>query len=115
MPHRPKFAPTPGLGSPNPLLSEELKSLLARNQNFSQSFAQTRPDLLSFTAQGQAPKAMWLGCADSRITEGTICQTEPGEIFTVRNIANQWSEDDDSANAALLFAIEALGVEDGEF
>lgn len=58
---------------------------------------------------------MWLGCADSRITEGTICQTEPGEIFTVRNIANQWSEDDDSANAALLFAIEALGVEDGEF
>lgn len=110
----PAFEPTPSLTEKNPNLGPALSSLLERNAKFSSSIASERPDLLEAIGKGQAPKVFWIGCADSRMPEGTICQTDPGEIFTVRNIANQWSEEDDSANAALLFAVEALGVEEGE-
>lgn len=108
------FEPTEGYGKANDHLSPALTALLTRNGNYSSSLASDKPDLLSTNAQGQAPKVFWIGCSDSRVPESNVCQTEPGEVFTVRNIANQWREDDDSTNAALTFAIEALGVEEGE-
>lgn len=110
----PAFEPTPNQSQSNPNLGPALSSLLSRNEAFSSNIAKDKPDLLAAISKGQAPKVFWIGCADSRMPEGTICQTDPGEIFTVRNIANQWNENDDSANAALTFAIEALGVEEGE-
>lgn len=110
----PHFEPTPSYGKDNPHLSAALSAILSRNVKYSDGLACERPDLLSSNAQGQAPKVFWIGCSDSRVPESNVCQTEPGEVFTVRNIANQWREDDDSTNAALTFAIEALGVEDGE-
>lgn len=99
---------------PNPHLSPVLESLLERNRGWSSGFAEKHPTLLSDTAKGQQPKVCWIGCSDSRVPEGSVCQTYPGEIFTIRNVANQWSQRDDSTDAALTFAIEALGVEDSE-
>lgn len=102
------------MGQVNPLLSDVLTSLLERNQKFASDLDRDHRELLKTLSKGQKPSVCWIGCSDSRVPEGSVCQTYPGEIFTIRNVANQWNEKDDSAAAALTFAIEALGVEDGE-
>jgi len=37
---------------------------------------------------GQAPRAMIVACADSRVDPGMIFDAGPGEMFVVRNVAN---------------------------
>jgi carbonic anhydrase len=39
--------------------------------------------------RGQAPRAMVIACADSRVDPGMIFDTGPGELFVVRNVANR--------------------------
>ncbi|URD61570.1 carbonic anhydrase [Sphingomonas sp. KRR8] len=39
-------------------------------------------------ATGQAPPVMIIGCCDSRVDPATIFDTEPGQAFILRNIAN---------------------------
>jgi carbonic anhydrase len=39
-------------------------------------------------ATGQAPPIMIIGCCDSRVDPATIFDTEPGQAFILRNVAN---------------------------
>jgi carbonic anhydrase len=39
-------------------------------------------------ATGQAPPVMIVGCCDSRVDPATIFDTEPGQVFILRNVAN---------------------------
>lgn len=43
------------------------------------------------------PQFMYLGCADSRVSEGTIFDADPGTLFTHRNIANVFVPQDASS------------------
>ncbi|VAH77817.1 unnamed protein product [Triticum turgidum subsp. durum] len=49
-----------------------------------------RPKLIFFEPlkAGQAPKYMVFACADSRVCPSVTLGLEPGEAFTIRNIAN---------------------------
>jgi carbonic anhydrase len=42
----------------------------------------------SLARDGQAPTSMVLGCVDSRVDPARIFDTAPGQILTVRNVAN---------------------------
>lgn len=42
----------------------------------------------SLAADGQRPKALVLACVDSRVDPGRIFDAAPGEMLTVRNVAN---------------------------
>ena len=66
--------------------------------------------------QGQSPKTMIIGCSDSRVDPAIITNCSPGDIFTVRNVANlvpPYVEDDGQhgVSAALEFAVCHLGIE----
>ncbi len=68
-------------------------------------------------AEGQNPKVMIVACSDSRVDPAQIFDARPGEIFTVRNVANLVPpyEPDGSyhgVSAALEFAVTQLGVEE---
>ena len=66
--------------------------------------------------QGQSPKIMIIGCADSRAEPADIFNAAPGQLFVVRNVANlvpPYEETDGlhGVSAALEFAVTALKVE----
>ncbi|KAJ8482837.1 hypothetical protein ONZ45_g14812 [Pleurotus djamor] len=80
------------------------------------------------SAVTQHPSFMFLGCSDSRVSEGNIFNTQPGVIFAGRNVAAQYVEEDDNEyertldcitpacadpvprNSVLLYAIHHLNV-----
>ncbi|KAH3661856.1 hypothetical protein OGAPHI_006035 [Ogataea philodendri] len=70
----------------------------------------TTPRVLEKSGLGQSPHTLWVGCSDSRVNECTALGCVPGEIFTLRNIANLISYQDFSSMSALQFAIDVLKV-----
>jgi len=66
-------------------------------------------------AEGQAPRAIVIACCDSRADPATIFDTDPGEIFVVRNVANlvppfEANGGRHGVSAALEFAVTQLKV-----
>ena len=66
-------------------------------------------------AEGQSPVAVIIACCDSRADPATIFDTNPGEIFVVRNVANlvppyESGGGRHGVSAALEFAVTQLGV-----
>ena len=69
------------------------------------------PDYYSAHSLGQKPKYLWIGCSDSRVSPEQIVGAGIGEIFVLRNVANQVHMGDSSAMAIVQYAVEHLGVE----
>lgn len=66
-------------------------------------------------AEGQSPRAIIIACCDSRADPATIFDTDPGEIFVVRNVANlvppyEPNGGRHGVSAALEFAVTQLKV-----
>lgn len=66
-------------------------------------------------AEGQSPRAIIIACCDSRADPATIFDTDPGEIFVVRNVANlvppyEGNGGRHGVSAALEFAVTQLKV-----
>ena len=69
----------------------------------------------SLAQQGQRPQALVVGCIDSRVDPGVIFDTAPGEMLTVRNVANlvpPYKPDvaHHGTSAALEFGVRVLGI-----
>jgi carbonic anhydrase len=66
-----------------------MQTLLAGYRRFrAHGWPERRRVFEGLAQHGQHPKAMVLGCIDSRVDPGMIFDTAPGEILTVRNVAN---------------------------
>ncbi|KDR79973.1 hypothetical protein GALMADRAFT_61844 [Galerina marginata CBS 339.88] len=88
-----------------------LDILSTGNQAFRDGIGKSDPELLKkLTDDGQAPPFMFLGCSDSRVSEGTVFNAKPGTLFTQRNIANQFQSNDANAQSVLSYAVAELGV-----
>ncbi|ESQ53793.1 hypothetical protein EUTSA_v10025824mg [Eutrema salsugineum] len=65
-------------------------------------------------ADAQAPKFLVIACADSRVCPSAVLGFQPGEAFTVRNIANlvpSYESGPTETKAALEFSVNFLNVE----
>ena len=66
--------------------------------------------------QGQAPKTMIVGCCDSRVDPAIITDSDPGDLFIIRNVANlvpphETAGSFHGTSAALEFGVRNIGVE----
>lgn len=62
------------------------------------------------TASQQAPKYLWIGYSDSRVTPNQITGLPPGQLFVHRNVANVVSETDLNCMSVVDFALRILEV-----
>jgi carbonic anhydrase len=65
--------------------------------------------------EGQSPTVMVIACSDSRVDPALIFDTNPGEVFVVRNVAAlvppfETTPGRHGVSAALEFAVQVLGV-----
>ncbi len=94
---------------------QTIQDLLAGYRRFRTGRYGEQAELYAKLARGQAPKIMLIGCADSRADPSEIFATAPGELFTVRNVANlvpKYGVDGDlsGVGTALEFAVNNLKV-----
>jgi len=91
-------------------------TILNGNDIFKKSyFKKHEAELLDLVANGQHPKALFIGCADSRVVPNLITQTAPGELFVLRNVGNfvapyKPDEDYHATAAGIEYAVTALEV-----
>ena len=58
----------------------------------------------------QSPEFLWIGCSDSRVPPDQITQTEPGEIFIHRNVANLVVSTDVNLMSVVDYAVNHLKI-----
>jgi carbonic anhydrase len=95
-----------------------MEALLAGYRRFRANGWPERRRLFEELAErGQSPRALVIACSDSRVDPAMIFDAAPGELFTIRNIANlvppyQPDGGYQGTSAAIEFAVRGLGVRD---
>ena len=75
----------------------------------------TEREYFANLAKKQTPRALYIGCSDSRVVPEMLTSSGPGDLFVLRNIANHvptLDHPDASVGAAIDFAVAHLGVPD---
>lgn len=74
----------------------------------------SQQDLFQGLSKGQNPEALFITCSDSRINPNLITQTQPGDLFILRNAGNiipPYGAGSGCGEAATIeFAVAGLGV-----
>ena len=90
---------------------KKLPDLFANNRRWAADVEARHPGFFGELAAQQAPRYLWIGCADSRVPANEIVGLAPGELFVHRNVANLVLHNDFSCLSVLQYAIEVLKVE----
>src|SRR6187455_453112 len=88
-----------------------LTHLLEKNRAWAAQTQAERPGFFQALYQQQAPRYLWIGCSDSRVSANEILGLDPGEVFVHRNIANLVVHSDLNCLSVLQYAVETLKVE----
>jgi len=88
-----------------------LGDLLSNNRRWSDGVKRRDPGFFDRLARQQAPRYLWIGCADSRVPANEIVGLLPGELFVHRNVANVIVHSDLNCLSVLQYAVEVLRVE----
>src|SRR5436305_5876515 len=92
-----------------------MEKLVRGVHQFQTSLFGSQRELFERLAQRQSPDALFITCSDSRINPNLITQTEPGDLFIIRNAGNivpPYGASDGGEGATLEFAVVGLGVKD---
>lgn len=90
-----------------------IHQLVAGVHNFQGNVFRNQQELFQRLAKGQSPETLFITCSDSRIDPNLITQTEPGDLFVLRNAGNivpAYSGTAGGEIASIEFAIAGLGV-----
>jgi carbonic anhydrase len=85
--------------------------LLKNNRLWAEEKLKSDPAYFIELSKPQKPKFLVIGCSDSRVPLTSITESEPGELFVHRNIANQVSLTDINLLAIIEYAVEILNIE----
>lgn len=92
-----------------------MKRLIEGIQEFQTNYLSTHREMFELLSQGQHPRILFVTCSDSRIDPNLITQTEPGEMFIIRNAGNiipPYGATNGGEGAAVEYGVHALGIKD---
>ena len=86
------------------------QKLIDGNRRFALEKKFDDPEFFKKSSLGQKPDYLWIGCSDSRVPANEVTNTESGEMFVHRNIANMVVHTDFNLMSVLEYAVNVLGV-----
>lgn len=89
---------------------KQFEHLLLENKAWATEKVLEDPKFFERLVNVQRPEFLWIGCSDSRVPPNEITQTQPGEIFIHRNVANLVVHNDLNLLSVLQYAVEVLEV-----
>lgn len=99
---------------PNPQLSHSLRKLIAGVRKFQNEVYPQRQALFKALAKDQKPKILFITCSDSRVDTSLITQTDPGDMFIIKNAGNlipPYGAAPGGTSASIDYAVSILEVE----
>jgi carbonic anhydrase len=91
-------------------MPSNLDDLLENNRRWALETERRAPGFFTALQAQQAPKYLWIGCADSRVPANELVDLAPGELFVHRNIANVVVHSDLNCLSVIQFATDVLQV-----
>jgi carbonic anhydrase len=86
------------------------EKLLSENKRWAKDKVDADPEYFERLSHLQTPEFLWIGCSDSRVPANEITNTQPGEIFVHRNVANLVVHTDVNLLSVLDYAVTHLQV-----
>lgn len=92
-----------------------MQKLMQGLHHFQTAIFGSQRELFERLAKGQSPETLFITCSDSRIDPNLLTQTEPGELFILRNAGNlvpPYGASQGGEAATIEFAVAGLGVKE---
>jgi carbonic anhydrase len=89
---------------------KSLSDLIDNNRRWAEGVNRREPGFFDRLSRQQAPRYLWIGCADSRVPANEIVDLPPGELFVHRNVANVVVHTDLNCLSVLQYAVDVLRV-----
>ena len=89
---------------------DAFNKILEKNQSWAAAKVAADPEFFQRLSNIQRPDFLWIGCSDSRVPANEVTDTQPGEIFVHRNIANLVVNTDLNLLSVLKYAVNYLKV-----
>lgn len=89
---------------------DKIRRMLLENKAWAQSKVDVDKEYFSKMAEDQKPQYLWIGCSDSRVPPSEITNSNPGQMFVHRNIANLVVHTDLNFLSVLQYAVKNLKV-----
>ncbi|MEW5974281.1 MAG: carbonic anhydrase [Acidobacteriota bacterium] len=92
-----------------------MEKLLKGIHQFQTTYFGPQRELFERLALGQEPEVLFITCSDSRISPTLLTQSQPGDLFILRNAGNivpPYGASRGGEAATIEFAVAALGVKD---
>jgi carbonic anhydrase len=86
------------------------EKLLLENKAWASEKLSINKDYFTDLAKNEQPEFLWIGCSDSRVPALEVTNSEPGEMFVHRNVANIVVNTDVNLMSVLQYALEVLRV-----
>lgn len=92
-----------------------MQKLVEGIHQFQNDIFSDKQGLFEGLIDGQQPLALFITCSDSRINPNLLTQTDPGELFILRNAGNivpPYGAVEGGEAATIEYAVSVLGVKD---
>ena len=92
-----------------------MKQLFEGVIEFQREGYETHKALFEDLSRCQRPHTLFIGCSDSRLVPNLLLNSQPGEMFMIRNVANlvppyRESQEFLATTSAIEYAVQVLGV-----
>jgi carbonic anhydrase len=86
------------------------EKLLLENKAWASEKLSINKDYFTELAKNEQPEFLWIGCSDSRVPALEVTNSEPGDMYVHRNVANIVVNTDVNLMSVLQYALEVLRV-----